>query len=57
MLHHYWEGYAEVLHLVTTSRCLPPAPARSLAARNGPPARPAKRRLLRRLAGLVSRRA
>ena len=57
MLHYYWEGYAEVLHLVTTARCLPTDPGRALPLTDGPRARPAGRRLLRRVTGLIGRRA
>lgn len=34
----YWNGYAEVLHLVTTTRCLPPqTPQRDHAAASAAP--------------------
>jgi hypothetical protein len=53
----YWNGYAEVLHLVTTSRCLPP-PAADRHSAWAAPGRPAGalRRLWRSLGAQVRRR-
>ena len=53
----YWNGYAEVLHLVTTSRCLPP-PAADRQSAWAAPGRPAGalRRLWRSLNAHLRRR-
>jgi hypothetical protein len=53
----YLNGYAEMLHLVTTSRCLPP-PAADRQSAWAAPGRPAGalRRLWRSLNALVRRR-
>jgi hypothetical protein len=53
----YWNGYAEVLHLVTTSRCLPP-PAADRRSTWAAPGRPTGglRRLWHSLGALVRRR-
>lgn len=52
----YWEGYAEVLHLVTTSRTLPPPmPARHMEHSQRSGATTGLRRLWRAMTGGDSR--
>lgn len=59
-MHFYWEGYAEVLHLVTTARTLPAFVTAPSASECAPPPPGILRRLWRvstkSIAGRLSRR-
>lgn len=59
-MHFYLEGYAEVLHLVTTARTLPAVVSAPSASKIPPPSPGILRRLWRasakRIAGRLSRR-
>jgi hypothetical protein len=57
VMRFYWEGYAEVLHLVTTSRTLPPPmPVRHKEHHQRGGAMTGLRRLWRAMTGSTSRR-
>lgn len=60
-MNFYWEGYAEVLHLVTTARTLPTAVTKPRTCEIAPPSPGILRRTWRAgaksIAGHLSRRA